>query len=208
MSKQADAWYRKKRITVMDVVVIALLAVLQFVLSIFIQATVALHPGFPPILAALVIGFIFVLAGLLVRKVGTQLLLGIPHGVFLALSPAITIVPHPAKFLTGILVAVICEAVLVLFRKTEKWAALVLGVILGPVLFWGMPLTLEFVTRVTPINDEIQEKLLALLPDIYKGAVVATPVCMIVGLAAGLLAYFFYRKIADTAVVRRLHSWK
>lgn len=208
MTAHGKAWYQKRRITVMDIVLIALLAVLQFVVSIFIQASVAIHPGFPPVLAAFAVGFIFVLVGLLVRKVGTQLLFGVPHGVFLALSPAITIVPHPIKLLSGLLVGLIAEVVLIAFRKTEKGAALVLGLVIGPVLFWLMVLTVEFVTRLTPIDDKIQSKLLEILPGIYQGAVVATPACAIAGLAAGLLAYRFYKRIENTAVVKRLQSWQ
>jgi hypothetical protein len=204
-----EMWYESKRITVMDIVLIALFTALQFVLSIFIQASAAVHPAFPPVMASLLIGFLFVFLGLLVRKVGCQLLFGFAHGFLLALSPAITLGPHWIKILSGILPGLVFEAVLLLMRRRERGAALLLGAVVGPTLFLGMLGTIAAVVHLTPIGDpELQQKLTGMLGDVIRGTAPACLAAAVVGLGTGYLAWNFFNSIRNTGLVRRLQSWR
>lgn len=205
MSNNRNIWYTNGRINVMDLVVVALFAALQFVVNFLIQGVAALHPAAPPVISALLNGFIIVLLGLMIRKRGSIALFGIPHGALLAISPAITLGPHWFKFVAVLGMHMLLEGVLLSMRRREKMAAVVLGGVVGMCILYSFVLMVWVVSLTTA---EFAGMLAEQLPKVLQVALLVTPAALATGVAGGWLAYGFYSRISETALVKRLRSWK
>lgn len=171
------------------------LAAARLVLSLLGAAVVAITgiPGSGGVITVFVAGVILIFACLLIKRFGTATILTLIYSILVMPLPLGGTPGFLPKILIITTAGFVVDCIFILFRKNEKFAALMAGGILSLVEGFAMIL-LGKIFSLPGIEKFTQ---LFLSPIIVLATFIA-------GAFAGFIGYLIYKKLENTALVKRI----
>ncbi len=185
------------RLTTVQLTAVGALAMLRIILSLpgFAFAAITGVPYAQGFVNAPVIGIMYPLVPLLIRRVGAVTLWALIMNILAIPLPLIGPPGFLPKVIVGVAYGLVAEAAYIIFRRNLKVAAIAIGAV-----SFGTSPPLEFymwsVLGVPGLANAVKWAL--------------SPAWIAIGLLAGgffgWLAYVIYKKVENTAVVRRIQG--